>query len=65
MSLSFAHAWQQQELSDVDVILLVPEPSAESGQQDGQPAKVELARFPAHSILLSNSAMLRCRVRGR
>jgi hypothetical protein len=64
MSLSFAHAWQQQELSDIDIILTVPGPSAESGQRDGQPAKVELTRFPAHSILLSNSAVLRCRVSG-
>jgi hypothetical protein len=69
MSLSFAHVWKQQDSSDLDIILLAPAPAAaQSGEQQEQqedaarPAMVELARLPAHSILLSNSAVLWCRV---
>ena len=68
MSLSFAHVWQQQESSDMEIILLAPAPAAaqSGGQQEHEDAArhalVELARLPAHSILLSNSAVLWCRV---
>ena len=51
MALSFAHMWQQQEASDVDVLLLT---------QD----RVELARFPAHRVLLTNSPVFRAKVGG-
>jgi hypothetical protein len=56
---------------DMDIILLAPAPAAaQSGRQQekqqdevaARPALVELARLPAHSILLSNSAVLWCRV---
>jgi hypothetical protein len=65
MSLSFAHLWQQQASSDMDVILLAAAAAAEAGEQEeqqGSEAKVELASFPAHSAILSNSAVLWCRV---
>jgi hypothetical protein len=67
--LSFAHLWQQHETSDMDVILLAPEPAEESDQQEqevdsGTPATHELMSFPAHKTLLSNSAVLWCRVSG-
>lgn len=68
MSLSFAHLWWQLESSDMDVILLVPAAAAQPGEQEQQQADAasaapaELAHFPAHSTLLSNSEVLRCRV---
>lgn len=49
----------------MDVILLAAAAAAEAGQQEeqqGSEAKVELASFPAHSAILSNSAVLWCRV---
>lgn len=48
----------------MDVILLAPTAAAQPGeeQQGDAPARVVLARFPAHSALLSNSAVLRSRV---
>ena len=73
MSLSFAHLWQQHETSDMDVILLAPAPSGESDSDSdqheqqadsGTPGTVELMSFPAHRTLLSNSAVLWCRVSG-
>ena len=68
MSLSFAQLWQQEAASDLDVIILAPATASESGQQRkqhacaGRPAMLELAKFPAHSAMLCNSAVLWCRV---
>jgi hypothetical protein len=74
MSLSFAHLWQQQEGSDMDVILLAPADAAASSALSSQiqdehanlatPAALELMTFPAHRTLFSNSAVLWCRVSG-
>jgi hypothetical protein len=52
------------------LVLLVPAPTAEaaeSGEQAAGTARtpVELASFPAHSSILSNSPVLLCRVGGR
>jgi hypothetical protein len=51
----------------MDIILQVPAAAGQLGKQEQQdvatmPAWVELARFPAHSALLSNSDVLRSRV---
>jgi hypothetical protein len=55
----------------MDVVLLAPAPApaAESAQQEqladaARPAMLELVSFPAHRTLLSNSAVLWCRVSG-
>jgi hypothetical protein len=59
---------KQQEDSDIDVVLLAPAAAAvELGQQEQQrdpdrPARLELARFPAHKILLKDSPVLQCKV---
>jgi hypothetical protein len=68
MARRFSKLWQQQESSDIDVVLLAPAAAAvELGQQQQQhdpdrPARLELASFPAHSILLSDSPVLLCKV---
>jgi hypothetical protein len=53
----------------MDVILLVPAAAAQPGQQEqqgGMPAPVEVARFPAHTLIIcksdSSSDMLRSKV---
>jgi hypothetical protein len=73
MSLSFAHLWQQQEGSDINVILLAPADAAASAalslhspqdQGDVSPPALTVASFPAHRTLFSNSAVLWSRVSG-
>jgi hypothetical protein len=54
----------------MDVVLLAPAPAAESAQQEqladaARPATFELMSFPAHRTLLTNSAVLWCRVSGK
>lgn len=65
----FSKLWQQQEDSDIDVVVLLAPAAAavELGQQEQQrdpdrPARLELARFPAHSFLLKDSPVLQCKV---
>lgn len=58
----FGHLWQQEELSDVDLVLLQQpadddEPSTEAGA-----SAVVLQRMPAHSTILSLSPFLRAMV---
>ncbi len=55
MPLSFAHLWQNQEHSDVDVVL-----TQLSGVAD-QPS-IQLTTLPGHSVLLSNSPVLSAQV---
>lgn len=59
MALSFTHLWQQQEHSDVDVILK----TVDSPDQDAPSDRNQLATFPAHSVLLSNSQVFQAQVR--
>ena len=53
----------------MDVVLMAPAPAEASDQQQQladatRPAALQLVSFPAHSTLLSNSAVLWCRVSG-
>jgi hypothetical protein len=56
--LSFAHLWQQAELSDVDVLLTAPS----STNQNGNAVAQKLAEFPGHTVLLSSSPYLKAQV---
>jgi hypothetical protein len=58
MPLSFAHLWKNQEYSDVDVVLIVAQHNDSETEQQHQ-----LARFPGHSVLLSNSPVISAQVR--
>lgn len=58
MMLSFAHLWQQKELSDVDVLLIAPSTAAQAG---GAPPLV-VEEFPGHTVLLSNSPFIKQQV---
>jgi hypothetical protein len=60
MPLSFDRLWQNQEHSDVDVILTVAQHSEDADQQHHS---IQLARFPGHSALLSSSPMINAQVR--
>lgn len=57
-SLSFARLWQQEEYSDLDVVLW----TADSADQDAPKDNNHLAKFPGHSVLLSNSQVLQAHV---
>jgi hypothetical protein len=61
MPLNFAHLWQNQEHSDVDVVLTVVQHSA-GGEADQQQHSTQLARFPGHSALLASSPMISAQV---
>jgi hypothetical protein len=57
--LSFAHLWQQAELSDVDVLITAPN---FADLIDNAPPQ-KLAEFPGHTVLLSSSPYLKAQVR--
>jgi hypothetical protein len=57
--LSFAHLWQQAELSDVDVLLTSPF----STDQGSDALLQKLTEFPGHTVLLSSSPYLKAQVR--
>lgn len=57
MLFSFSHLWQQEELSDVDVLLTAPDP-----QNAGSAQTQKLAEFPGHTALLSSSPFLKAQV---
>ena len=59
MPLSFDRLWQNEEHSDVDVVLIVPQHSEDVEQQHS----TQLARLPGHSALLSSSPMINAQVR--
>jgi hypothetical protein len=58
--LSFAHLWQQAELSDVDVLLTAPSTTDQNSNAPPQ----KLAEFPGHTVLLSSSPYLKAQVHG-
>jgi hypothetical protein len=49
--LSFAHLWQQAELSDVDVLLTAP---LSTGRGSNAPPQ-KLAEFPGHCLVEQQS----------
>jgi hypothetical protein len=51
MALSFSHLWQQQEHSDVDIVLKTVVSSNH-----------QLATLPGHTVLLSNSQVFQAQV---
>jgi hypothetical protein len=60
MPLSFARLWQQQEYSDLDVMLWTADNSV---HEDAPKHNSHLAKFPGHGILFSNSQFLQAHVR--
>lgn len=55
--ISFEHVWQQDDMSDLDLVLTA---STET-QNEGDEAQI-LRKFPAHSLILSNSPFLKAQV---
>jgi len=55
--ISFAHVWQQDDMSDLDLVLT----AGIEAQNEGVEVQI-LRRFPAHSLILSNSPFLKAQV---
>ena len=65
VALTFAQFWQQQELSDVTLQLLVEPAEPTDSDATATPAKstpTVLQRFPAHQVLLSSSPYFKAQV---
>jgi hypothetical protein len=63
----FAHLWQQQELSDVDIVVIAGAPCAEDSAPAGDSMLTEgqplvLQQFPGHSSILSISQYCKAQV---
>jgi hypothetical protein len=58
----FGHLWQQEELSDVDLVLVQQPADADEPPTEAGTAVVVLQRMPAHSTILSLSPFLRAMV---
>jgi hypothetical protein len=55
---SFAHLWQQDEFSDVDIVLTGPHDSSSTAEDSAS----KLATFPGHSVLLGDSPFFKAQV---
>jgi hypothetical protein len=64
MLLSFANLWQQEELSDVTLVLqTVMPPGKDQGEDSILPlAPTVLRTMPAHKVLLSTSSYFKAQV---
>jgi hypothetical protein len=54
----YDHLWQQDELSDVDIVLTGPQ----QGSSTQEAGTCKLAAFPGHSVLLSDSPFIKAQV---
>jgi hypothetical protein len=67
MQFNFSHLYQQQELSDLDVLVVGPvqqqQDNSSSGPGGPSHELCRLASFPGHAAILSNSPFFKAQVR--